>query len=83
MRDDPKIERLMRTGERYSEFQAPICANCGEEIPLMEWKIEIPYGFGGLAEGWVCEECFGEWLDELTISEVADYMGLTVKGNWG
>ena len=46
------------------------CENCGEPYGLYAYE----------ADGeWLCEECFKEWLDNLTLDEMAEAMGIRTK----
>jgi hypothetical protein len=62
-------ETIQRTGYPLDAVELPVCARCQGEIG---WEERIYY----LEDGWVCEDCFKEDLEELGPIEIALALGV-------
>lgn len=82
MRDDPRIERMERTGEPWRDFQAKACDCCGKIPDDTEGLIHITDPLGKYPEGWFCEECYREWVSELPTGDLAEFMGFPIRHGW-
>ena len=70
-RDDcpDHTETIQRTGYPLDAVELPLCARCQGEIG---WEERIYH----LEDGWVCEDCFMEDLEELGPIEIALALGV-------
>lgn len=78
MRDDPKIEQLMRAGYIHSEFEMPVCEKCGEPIDWERALIQTEDPIGEFPCEALCEDCFLKWVKSLKSVQIAEFMGFKV-----
>lgn len=60
---------IQRTGYPAGTLELPICDRCHQEIG---WEERIYR----LEDGWVCEDCFKEDLEDLGLFEIAVALGV-------
>lgn len=63
-------ETIQRTGYPFGARELPLCAMCHQQI---DWEDRVYFLEG---DGWVCEDCFKEDLEDLGLMEIALALGV-------
>ena len=62
-------------GMECADNELPICARCGQEIGWQEKAYH-------LEDGWVCEDCLAEDLDDMGLESLAMSLGIDTAFAW-